>query len=170
MERGASDATNTTTANTPPSTITARDEPADQPVEPVKKKRRLEKSIEDKDAKLAAKLQAQENSLARRRTTRGASSNSRTNSTTKKSTTKRKQKSDKRVRAEDDSDIPTDGESAPAKRKPSGGFQKPVNLSPALAEVCGASQVSPFYYLFFSLFSPTLAIYVHIMAFIFHTD
>jgi hypothetical protein len=101
--------------------------------QPAKKKQKREPSNEDADAKLAAKLQAQENQRAR--TTRGNSSGSKP---AKKKKAPRK-KSDKQVKAEDDSEVES-GESVP-KRKAGGGFQKPLNLSYALAELCGEPQV-----------------------------
>ena len=103
--------------------------------QPAKKKQRRERPAEDADAKLAAQLQAQENQ--RGRTTRGSSGGS--NRVVKKKKAPRK-KSDKKVKGEDDSDI--DSSEAAPKRKPGGGFQKPLNLSFALAEVCGDTQVS----------------------------
>lgn len=52
-----------------------------------------------------------------------------------------RKKSEKRVRGSDESEG-SSGEAAP-KRKAGGGFQKPFNLSPQLAEVCGETQVGP---------------------------
>lgn len=51
-----------------------------------------------------------------------------------------RKKSEKRVRGSDESE--GSGGEAP-KRKAGGGFQKPFNLSPQLAEVCGETQVCP---------------------------
>jgi upstream activation factor subunit UAF30 len=106
------------------------------PAQPAKKKQKREEP-EDADAKLAAELQAQENSLARGRTTRGSGG---TNRVVKKKKAPRK-KSEKRVRADDDSDVDGSEDSVPTKRKAAGGFQKPFNLSYPLAELCGEPQV-----------------------------
>lgn len=107
-----------------------------------KKHKRASSSVEDADARLAAELQAQENRLARGRTTRGAT-------TTKPKSGKAaaaakakaaKKKSAAKVKAEDDSDA-DEGE-AKEKKKASGGFQKPFNLSFQLGELVGAQQLS----------------------------
>ncbi len=108
-------------------------------MQPPKKKQRKEKSedTEDADAKLAALLQAQENS--RTRATRGG--NTKAKPAPKKKKDAPRKKSAKRVRPEDDSDV-GDGEAAEKKpRKAGGGFQKPFNLSYSLAELCGEPQV-----------------------------
>jgi hypothetical protein len=103
--------------------------------EPARKKAKRSSSVEDADARLAAQLQAQENSLARSRSTRGG------DKVTKKKKAPRK-KSAKKVGADDDSDLDgSEGSSAPPKKKAGGGFQKPFLLSPALAELCGETQV-----------------------------
>lgn len=103
---------------------------------PPKKKQRKEKSedTEDADAKLAAMLQAEENS--RSRATRGGGAKSKP---VKKKAAPRK-KSAKKVGPDDDSDV--DGSDAPPKRKAGGGFQKPFNLSEPLAELCGETRLS----------------------------
>lgn len=102
--------------------------------EPYSKHVKRASSSEDADARLAAQLQAQENSLARARTRGGD----------RPKVTKRKapkKKSAKRVREDDDSD--GDGsESGVKKRKAGGGFQKPFNLSNPLSELVGETQVS----------------------------
>lgn len=91
-------------------------------------------SAEDADARLAAQLQAQENSLARGRKTRGG------DKPVKKKAAPRK-KSAKKVKADDDSDLDAaDGETG-KKRKAGGGFQKPFNLSETLSELVGETQV-----------------------------
>lgn len=100
----------------------------------MKKKAKRSPSSEDADARLAAQLQAQEDSIARGRTTRGAE---KPRSTKKKAPRK---KSAKKVAATDDSDLDGSGDAAP-KRKAGGGFQKPFNLSEPLAELCGETQV-----------------------------
>ncbi|KAM0209535.1 hypothetical protein ACHAQD_011121 [Fusarium lateritium] len=105
--------------------------------EPSRKKIKRSPSAEDADAKLAAQLQAQENSLARGRKTRGGDKAK----PTKKKAAPRK-KSAKKVKADDDSDLePADGEVG-KKRKAGGGFQKPFNLSETLSELVGETQLS----------------------------
>ncbi|KAM0339901.1 hypothetical protein ACHAPU_010733 [Fusarium lateritium] len=105
--------------------------------EPSRKKVKRSAPAEDEDAKLAAQLQAQENSLAGGRKTRGGDKAK----PTKKKAAPRK-KSAKKVKADDDSDLePADGEVG-KKRKAGGGFQKPFNLSETLSELVGETQVS----------------------------
>lgn len=104
--------------------------------EPAKKKAKRGSPSEDADARLAAQLQAQENSLARGRTTRGGGDRA-----VKKRKAPRK-KSSKKVRDDDDSDVNGSGESGVKKRKAGGGFQKPFNLSSTLSDICGETQVS----------------------------
>ncbi|KAK4172725.1 SWIB/MDM2 domain-containing protein [Triangularia setosa] len=106
-------------------------------LQPAKKKVKRESSSEDADARLAAELQAQENRLSRARVTRGAGTSKPKAKPKAKAV---KKKSAKRVRSDDDSEV-EDGEVKP-KRKAGGGFQKPFNLSEALAEVCGEPQLS----------------------------
>lgn len=110
----------------------------DDAAPPAKKVKRV-KTIQDQDARLAAQLQAEENSLARHRTTRGGGPTKVTKP--KPKTTKKKKKSTSKVKAEDDSDLDGSEEATP-KRKATGGFQKPFNLSYALAELCGEQQLS----------------------------
>ncbi|KEY67052.1 hypothetical protein S40285_03113 [Stachybotrys chlorohalonatus IBT 40285] len=105
--------------------------------EPVKKKTKRSASTEDTDAKLAAQLQAHENSLARSRTTRGGRDKSKV---TKKKAPRKK--STKKVGADDDSEVDVSGDSGAPKRKAGGGFQKPFLLSPTLSELCGETQLS----------------------------
>lgn len=118
------------------------DEDDDAPAK--KKHKRSSSSIEDADARLAAELQAQENRLARARTTRGGSTSKstkprKTGGSISKSKSKPKQKSAAKV---DDSDD-EGGDGAPKeKRKASGGFQKPFNLSYQLGDLVGVSQLS----------------------------
>ncbi|OTB07487.1 hypothetical protein M426DRAFT_239160 [Hypoxylon sp. CI-4A] len=106
-------------------------------VQPPRKKQRKEKSAdtEDADAKLAALLQAQENQ--RTRATRGGGKPKAPAKKKKKATPRKK--SDKKG-GEDNSDAESEESSKP--RKAGGGFQKPFNLSYALAEVCGEPQLS----------------------------
>ena len=109
--------------------------------EPARKKQKRSESL-DADAKLAAELQAQENQLARARSTRGGGGG---RVVKKKKAAATRKKSAKRVRGSDESEV--SGGEAPAKRK-GGGFQKPFNLSPHLADLVGETQVcslpSPF--------------------------
>ncbi|KAI5463549.1 SWIB/MDM2 domain-containing protein [Mariannaea sp. PMI_226] len=110
-------------------------EPSASP-EPARKKAKRSSSVEDADARLAAQLQAQENSLARGRKTRGGDKPK----APKKKAAPRK-KSSKKVKAEDDSDVDS-ADGVVKKRKAGGGFQKPFNLSPTLSELCGETQLS----------------------------
>ncbi|KAI0482699.1 hypothetical protein GGR56DRAFT_670550 [Xylariaceae sp. FL0804] len=102
---------------------------------PKKKPRKEKTGTEDSDAKLAAQLQAEENS--RTRATRGGGAKP----APKKKKAAPKKKSAKRVRPEDDSDLESDA-SGPKKRKAGGGFQKPFALSFPLATLCGEPQLS----------------------------
>ena len=104
--------------------------------EPARKKQKRSESL-DADAKLAAELQAQENQLARARSTRGGGGGK----VVKKKKATRK-KSAKRVRGSDESGV--ESEEGEGKKKRGGGFQKPFNLSPNLAELVGETQVSCF--------------------------
>ncbi|KAJ9157550.1 Swib mdm2 protein [Pleurostoma richardsiae] len=104
--------------------------------EPAKKRKRYSSDLEDADARLAAELQAQENRMARGRSTRGGG-------VAKPKKKVSKKKSDKKVRAGDDSDVDASEDSGtPKKRKAGGGFQKEFNLSYPLAELVGTSQLS----------------------------
>ncbi|ODA82487.1 hypothetical protein RJ55_00994 [Drechmeria coniospora] len=114
----------------------AETDPSASP-EPVKKKIKRSSPLEDADARLAAQLQAQENSLARSRSTRGGGDRTRV---AKKKKAPRK-KSAKKVGGDDDSDLDGSPDSAP-KRKAGGGFQKPFILSATLAALCGETQLS----------------------------
>ncbi|KAK0648903.1 hypothetical protein B0T16DRAFT_122801 [Cercophora newfieldiana] len=111
-------------------------------LQPAKKKQKRESSSEDADARLAAELQAQENRLSRGPRTRGGVA-AKPTKPAKAKAKKPKKKSEKRVRSDDDSDAvgASDAEGKP-KRKAGGGFQKPFNLSYALQEVCGETQLS----------------------------
>ncbi|KAF4457421.1 UAF30-subunit of RNA polymerase I transcription factor [Fusarium albosuccineum] len=106
--------------------------------EPSRKKVKRSSSAEDADARLAAQLQAQENSLARGRKTRGGGDKAKP---TKKKAAPRK-KSAKKVKADDDSDLDTADGEVGKKRKAGGGFQKPFNLSTTLSELVGETQLS----------------------------
>ncbi|KAF7118561.1 hypothetical protein CNMCM5793_008091 [Aspergillus hiratsukae] len=91
---------------------------------PPAKKKKPDHDI-DADALYAAKLQAEENMRAR--PTRGASA--RRAAPVKKKT---KAKTSKKVKAEDDSDLDSGSETKKEVNR-SGGFHKPLNLSPALS-------------------------------------
>ncbi|KAL2106531.1 hypothetical protein VUR80DRAFT_6571 [Thermomyces stellatus] len=103
--------------------------------EPARKKQKRSESL-DADAKLAAELQAQENQLARARSTRGGGGSG-AKAVKKKAT---KKKSAKRVRGSDESGAESEEEEG--KKRKGGGFQKPFNLSPNLAELVGEAQLS----------------------------
>lgn len=105
---------------------------------PVPTKKRKREDLEDADARLAAELQAQENQLARGRTTRGGSA---TKAVKKKNKTPRKKNGRKSKHDIDSDDDASEESGSQAKRKSGGGFQKPFNLSFALAELVGESQV-----------------------------
>ncbi|KAL3954207.1 hypothetical protein ACCO45_012163 [Purpureocillium lilacinum] len=113
----------------------AETDPSASP-EPAKKKAKRSTPSEDADARLAAALQAQENSLARARSTRGGGDRTKV---VKKKKAPRK-KSAKKVGEDDDSEVDGSADSAP-KRKGGGGFQKPFILSATLSELCGETQV-----------------------------
>ncbi|KAL2215032.1 hypothetical protein M432DRAFT_627648 [Thermoascus aurantiacus ATCC 26904] len=107
------------------------DEPSDSGNRtPPKKKRKAENDI-DADALYAAKLQAEENMRAR--PTRGSAA--RKAAPVKRRT---KAKTSKKVRAEDDSELES-GSEAGAKKEVNrtGGFHKPLTLSPALSNLLG---------------------------------
>jgi len=96
---------------------------------PPRKKRKA--SIED-DATLAARLQAEEDKMAR--PTRGGAPRKAASSKKKKTP---KKKTQARVTGSDDSDVPSED-----KPKKNTGFHKPLNLSPALTALLGDSQLS----------------------------
>lgn len=108
---------------------------------PPKKKRKQNKGVKDEgepdaDAKLAAKLQAEENS--RSRATRGGGAK-------KKAPTKKrapKKKSSDKVKAEDDSDIEVGSDGEIKEKVKKGGFHKLYNLSAPLADLVGEVSVS----------------------------
>ncbi|KAL1889633.1 hypothetical protein Sste5346_008751 [Sporothrix stenoceras] len=120
------------------------DEEDDISAPPAKKHKRSSSSLEDADARLAAKLQAQENRLARARTTRGGSTSKPRKVPSSKSSkakpSKVKAKSSAKIEDSDD-EGGGDGAVAP-KKKASGGFQKPFNLSYQLGELVGVPQLS----------------------------
>ncbi|MCJ1339968.1 hypothetical protein MMC09_005261 [Bachmanniomyces sp. S44760] len=94
---------------------------------PPKKKRKVEAPIDD-DAAFAARLQAEEN--IRARNTRGGA-NRRTGPIKKKKI--QKKKSSTKIKAEDDSDVDGSGSEKERKVNRTGGFHKPLNLSPPLS-------------------------------------
>ncbi|KNG87042.1 putative C2H2 finger domain protein, partial [Aspergillus nomiae NRRL 13137] len=98
---------------------------------PPAKKKKSDHDV-DADALFAAKLQAEENMRAR--PTRGASA--RKAQPAKKKTTKAK--TSKKVKAEDDSDVDSGSDSKKVNR--SGGFHKPLTLSPALSALLGGEE------------------------------
>ncbi|KAL2815622.1 SWIB-domain-containing protein [Aspergillus cavernicola] len=102
---------------------------------PPPKKQKASHDI-DADALYAAKLQAEEN--LRVRPTRGAGTRKAPLVKKKKTTAKtaKTSKTSKKVKAEDDSDIGSGSESG-KKVNRSGGFHKPLNLSPALSALLG---------------------------------
>ncbi|KAK2867905.1 hypothetical protein FQN49_003360 [Arthroderma sp. PD_2] len=102
---------------------------ADSSPPPVKKRK---DDAVDSDAAFAAKLQAEEN--LRARTTRGA--NSRKSGVTKKKR-KNPSKTAKRVKASDDSDADGSGVENKKEVNRTGGFHKPMALSPALSTLLG---------------------------------
>ncbi|KAK2754233.1 hypothetical protein FQN54_007112 [Arachnomyces sp. PD_36] len=106
---------------------------------PPKKKRKADSAV-DADAAYAAKLQAEEN--LRARPTRGGSTRKAAPAKKKKSAPK--SKTSKKVKAEDDSDL--DGSEASGKKEVNrtGGFHKPMNLSPSLSALLdGETAVGP---------------------------
>jgi upstream activation factor subunit UAF30 len=120
------------------------------------KKKAKKRSTEDEDAAYAAKLQAELNATAR--STRGGNTKKRTAAPKKKT----KKKSENKVRDEDDSDIVSGSGGEKKEVKRTGGFhvratptkiqiiqhnsgliptQKPMTLSPPLAELLGETSV-----------------------------
>ncbi|KAJ5178736.1 hypothetical protein N7492_001946 [Penicillium capsulatum] len=126
--------------STPPSSSPVKrqadSEEASEPASmspPPPKKHKSDTDV-DADALYAAKLQAEEN--LRARPTRGG--NTRRAPATKKKT---KAKTSKRVKAEDDSDVES-GSDTKKEVKRTGGFHKPLNLSPALSALLGEPTLS----------------------------
>ncbi|KAF1965787.1 SWIB-domain-containing protein [Bimuria novae-zelandiae CBS 107.79] len=106
---------------------------------PPKKKPRKHKSTEDEDAAYAARLQAEENMASRARSTRGG--NTKKKAAPQKKTQKKK-KSANKVKDEDDSDIASGSGGEKKSPKRTGGFHKPMNLSTALQDLLGETQLS----------------------------
>ncbi|OJD16558.1 hypothetical protein AJ78_03295 [Emergomyces pasteurianus Ep9510] len=98
---------------------------------PPKKKRKSD--LVDADAIFAAKLQAEEN--LRARPTRGA--NSRKTAPVKKKKPAGKSKTSKKVKAEDDSDLDEPDSESKKEVTRTGGFHKPLTLSPTLSALLG---------------------------------
>lgn len=104
-------------------------------VSPPKKKRKQNKPV-DADAKLAAMLQAQENMSAR--ATRGGANRK----TPKKMAKKPRKKSEKKIKADDDSELGEVGSDGEIKEKvKKGGFHKQYHLSAPLADLVGEATV-----------------------------
>jgi upstream activation factor subunit UAF30 len=116
-----------------------QDDDDDDDVQTPPKKRQKRDSPIDADAKLAAQLQAQEDSRARSRSTRGSGSRaSTTKDTKKKKAPARRKKSAAKVGSGEDSGVEGGGEEK--KKRAGGGFQKPFKLSPELSAVCGGEE------------------------------
>ncbi|EXJ64826.1 hypothetical protein A1O7_01164 [Cladophialophora yegresii CBS 114405] len=118
--------------SSPAKRVAESDEVSDVADTPPPKKR--QKATVDADAAFAAKLQAEEDKMAR--PTRGGG-------TRKSAPAKKKKKKPKkdRITASDDSEI--DGEEKESKPKRDTGFHKPLNLSPALSNLFdGETQMS----------------------------
>ncbi|PGH10652.1 hypothetical protein AJ79_05366 [Helicocarpus griseus UAMH5409] len=98
---------------------------------PPKKKRKSD--LVDADAIFAAKLQAEEN--LRARPTRGA--NTRKAAPVKKKKAPTKSKTTKKVKAEDDSDLDEPESETKKEVTRTGGFHKPLTLSPTLSALLG---------------------------------
>ncbi|OAX84570.1 hypothetical protein ACJ72_01048 [Emergomyces africanus] len=99
---------------------------------PPKKKRKSD--MVDADAIFAAKLQAEEN--LRARPTRGANSR-KTAPVKKKKKPAAKSKTSKKVKAEDDSDLDEPDLESKKEVTRTGGFHKPLTLSPTLSALLG---------------------------------
>jgi upstream activation factor subunit UAF30 len=103
------------------------------------KKKKKTKTIEEDDAAYAARLQAEENLRMRARSTRGGNTKKRAPAPKKK---KEKKKSGTKVKDEDDSDVGSGSGVEKKEVKRTGGFHKPMNLSPALSELLGETSLS----------------------------
>ncbi|KAF2280826.1 SWIB-domain-containing protein, partial [Westerdykella ornata] len=106
---------------------------------PPKKKPKKQQSVEEDDAAYAARLQAELNAASRPRSTRGAGTQKKRAAAPKKK--EKKRKSANRVKDDDDSDVASSGAERKEKKKRTGGFHKPMGLSPALAEFLGETQL-----------------------------
>ncbi len=123
------------TKRTTPSSGSAESD--DEDISPPKKKRKTPKSEPlDNDAKLAKMLQEQENRTARA-TRVGANKK-----VVKKGPKKPRKKSEKKVKADDDSELDEVGSDGEVKEKlKKGGFHKLYHLSAPLAELVGEPTV-----------------------------
>jgi upstream activation factor subunit UAF30 len=101
-------------------------------ISPPKKKRKQTKQVDD--AKLAAMLQAQENSRAR--ATRGGNKK-----VVKKTPKKPRKKSEKKVKADDDSELEVGSDGEVKEKVKRGGFHKLYHLSAPLADLVGEPTV-----------------------------
>lgn len=123
--------------STPSASVSvAKSEPESdsEDVSPPKKKRKRAKQVDD--AKLAAMLQAQENSRAR--PTRGGVNKK----ITKKVPKKPRKKSEKKVKADDDSELEIGSDGEVKEKVKRGGFHKLYHLSAPLADLVGEPTLS----------------------------
>lgn len=114
-----------------------------EPTPPKKKHKKYNKSVEDDDAAFAARLQAEENARMRARSTRGGNTKKRAPAAKKKDkVSKKTQKSAKKIKSDDDSDLESGSGVEKKEVKRTGGFHKPMNLSPPLAALLGETSLS----------------------------
>ncbi|EQL31132.1 hypothetical protein BDFG_06445 [Blastomyces dermatitidis ATCC 26199] len=119
--------------STSPQKRSAEPESASDPGDKSPPKKNRKSDLELADAILAAKLQAEEN--LRARPTRGA--NSRKAAPIKKKKPATKSKTSKKVKAEDDSDLDEPDSEPKREVTRTGGFHKPLTLSPTLSTLLG---------------------------------
>jgi chromatin remodeling complex protein RSC6 len=142
--------TSSPSISTPSASVPKSESDSDSEViSPPKKKRKANKEVDD--AKLAAMLQAQENSRAR--STRGGG-NKKVNKVAKKPRKKR-EKSAKKIKADDDSEVELGSDGEVKQKEKKGGFHKQYHLSAPLAELVHAPTVCS---VVISLFYPNLII------------
>jgi hypothetical protein len=128
--------TSSPSISTPSASVPKSEPDSDsEEISPPKKKRKANKEVDD--AKLAAMLQAQENSRAR--STRGGGSK-KANKVAKKPRKKR-EKSAKKIKADDDSEVELGSDGEVKQKEKKGGFHKQYHLSVALAELVNAPTV-----------------------------
>lgn len=127
------------TPHTSSATPDAHEDEDSDVVSPPKKKRKQVKPV-DNDAKLAAMLQAQENSRAR--PTRGGNEKKRVVKKPAARVKKEKKKSADKVKADDDSDLELDSEGEVKEKVKKGGFHKQYHLSAPLADLVGEPTLS----------------------------
>lgn len=119
-----------------PLTTPSPDDASDSDVSPPAKKRKSPKgSKEVDDAKLAAMLQAQENSRAR--ATRGGGTKKKV---VQKKKTPKKKSADK-IKADDDSELELNSDGEVKEKVKKGGFHKQFHLSAPLADLVGEPTV-----------------------------